>query len=155
MKRMLALLLMFTFAVSCTTQRSASKGDEAVQHRNWDAAVYHYLQALAEDPDNVEYKLNLTFARQKSSARHFQRGTMLRELGRLKAARDELQMAVQLDPTNQFAEQLLQRATFGANSEARLELAAVAIEPEHALDPVRLYEAQGALLAVQHVAKGV
>ncbi|TFG39587.1 MAG: type II secretion system protein GspD, partial [Candidatus Aminicenantes bacterium] len=59
--------------------------------------------------DNMEYKLNLTFARQKASARHFQRGTMLRELGRLKAASDELQMAVQLDPTNQFADQMLGR----------------------------------------------
>ncbi len=106
----LALCALVSFAGGCSSaQQTASDGEEAFEAENWDAAVYFYLQALADEPDNTEYKLNLTFARQKASARHFQRGTMLRELGRLKAARDELQMAVQLDPTNQFAAQLLGR----------------------------------------------
>jgi len=106
----LALCALVTFAGGCSSaQQTASDGDKAFEAENWDAAVYFYLQALADEPDNTEYKLNLTFARQKASARHFQRGTMLRELGRLKAARDELEMAVQLDPTNQFAEQLMGR----------------------------------------------
>jgi general secretion pathway protein D len=106
----LVLSALLAFAGGCSSaQQTASDGDKAFESENWDAAVYYYLQALADEPDNTEYKLNLTFARQKASARHFQRGTMLRELGRLKAARDELQMAVQLDPTNQFAEQLLGR----------------------------------------------
>ncbi len=106
----LVLFALAVFAGGCSSaQQTASDGDKAFAAENWDAAVYFYLQALADEPDNTEYKLNLTFARQKASARHFQRGTMLRELGRLKAAGDELQMAVQLDPTNQFAEQLLGR----------------------------------------------
>ncbi len=106
----LALCALVTFAGGCSSaQQTASDGEKAFEAENWDAAVYFYLQALAVEPDNTEYKLNLTFARQKASARHFQRGTMLRELGRLKAARDELQMAAQLDPTNQFAAQLLRR----------------------------------------------
>jgi len=108
----LGLLVLVAFAGGCSSaKQTAGDGEDAFAKGDWDAAVYFYLQALAEDPDNTEYKLNLTFARQKSSARHFQRGTMLRELGRLKASRDELQMAVQLDPTNQFAEQLLQRVS--------------------------------------------
>ena len=106
----LVLSVLVTFAGGCSsTQQTASDGEKAFESENWDAAVYFYLQALADDPDNMEYKLKLTFARQRASARHFQRGTMLRELGRLKAARDELEMADQLDPTNQFAEQLLSR----------------------------------------------
>ena len=106
----LGVFVLAALAGGCSSaQQTASEGEEAFEKENWDAAVYFYLQALAEDPDNMEYKLNLTFARQKASARHFQRGTMLRELGRLKAASDELQMAVQLDPTNQFADQLLGR----------------------------------------------
>ena len=108
----LGVVVLVAFAGGCSSaKQTAGDGEDAFAKEDWDAAVYFYLQALAEDPDNVEYKLNLTFARQKSSARHFQRGTMLRELGRLKAARDELQMAVQLDPTNQFAKQLLQRVS--------------------------------------------
>ncbi len=108
----LGLVVLLAFAGGCSSaKQTADEGDDAFAKENWDAAVYYYLQALAEEPDNVQYKLNLTFARQKASAKHFQRGTMLRELGRLKAARDELQMAVQLDPTNQFAEQLLGRVS--------------------------------------------
>ncbi len=106
----LVLGVLVTFAGGCSSaQQTANDGEEAFESENWDAAVYFYLQALADEPDNTEYKLKLTFSRQKASARHFQRGTMLRQLGRLKAARDELQMAVQLDPTNQFAEQLVGR----------------------------------------------
>ena len=108
----LSLVVVVSLAGGCSSaKQTASDGEDAFEKGNWDAAVYYYLQALAEEPDNIEYKLNLTFARQKASAEHFQRGTMLRELGRLKAAHDELQMAVQLDRTNQFAEQLLQRVT--------------------------------------------
>jgi general secretion pathway protein D len=106
----LGVFVLVAFAGGCSTvKQTANEGDEAFKKENWDAAVYFYLQALAEEPDNMEYKLNLTFARQRASALHFQRGAMLRQLGRLKAARDELQMAVQLDPTNQFAEQVLER----------------------------------------------
>jgi general secretion pathway protein D len=96
-------------AVGCSTaKQTADEGQDAFKHQNWDAAVYHYLQALAEDPENVEYKMQLAFARQKAAQKHFDNGMMLRKLGRLLAARNELQMAVQLDPSNQYAEQVLE-----------------------------------------------
>jgi general secretion pathway protein D len=95
--------------VGCSTaKRTATEGDDAFKHQNWDAAVYHYLQALAEDPENVEYKMQLAFARQKAAQKHFDNGVMLHKLGRLLAARNELQMAVQLDPANQYAAQILE-----------------------------------------------
>jgi general secretion pathway protein D len=95
--------------VGCTTaKQTADAGAEAFSHQNWDAAVYHYLQALTEDPGNIEYKMQLEFARQKASQKHFQNGETMRKLGRLLAARNELQMATQLDPSNQYAEQLLE-----------------------------------------------
>ena len=51
---MLALMM---GAVGCSTaNQTADEGENAFKHQNWDAAVYHYLQALAEDPENVEYK---------------------------------------------------------------------------------------------------
>ncbi len=102
-----ALLMMGV--VGCTTaKKTANEGDDAFTHKNWDAAVYHYLQALAEDPENVEYMMQLTFARQRAAQKHFQNGLALRKLGRLLPARNELQMAVQLDPTHQYAEQVLE-----------------------------------------------
>jgi general secretion pathway protein D len=95
--------------VGCSTaKRTETEGDDAFKRLNWDAAVYHYLQALAEDPENVEYKMQLAFARQKAAQKHFDNGVMLHKLGRLLAARNELQMAVQLDPANQYAAQILE-----------------------------------------------
>jgi general secretion pathway protein D len=100
--------LVIGMAGCSTAKKTASEGEDAFKHQNWDAAVYHYLQALAEDPDNVDYRLQLAFARQKAAQKHFQNGVTMRKLGRLLAARNELQMAVQLDPTNQYAEQVLE-----------------------------------------------
>jgi len=107
----LAVVFAVTLSLGLTGCSTATKtgheGDDAFQNQNWDAAVYHYLQALAEEPDNVEFKMQLAFARQKAAQKHFQNGLAMRKLGRLLAARNELQMAVQLDPSNQYAEQLL------------------------------------------------
>ena len=61
-----ASALLLAGLVGCTTaKQTADAGEDAFEHQNWDAAVYHYLQALAEDPGNVEYKMQLEFARQK------------------------------------------------------------------------------------------
>ena len=98
-----------TLSLGCSTAtQTANEGEDAFRTQNWDAAVYHYLQALAEEPDNVEYKMQLAFARQRAAQKHFDNGIAMRKLGRLVAARNELQMATQLDPANQYAEQVLE-----------------------------------------------
>jgi len=93
----------------CATQRAAREGKRAVEHQNWDGAVYYYLEALAKDPTNIHYKMALIKARQKAAQQHFKRGVALRRVGQLLAAKNELQMAVQLDPTQQFAAQVLDK----------------------------------------------
>ena len=99
--------LLVSALVGCASQRTGSKGKDAAREHNWDAAVYYYLEALAREPDNVEFRMALTRARQKAAQEHLARGMALREMKRLAAARDELRMTVQLDPSNQFAEQVL------------------------------------------------
>jgi len=99
-----ALLL----ATSCsTTSRVAQQGEEASKRQNWDGAVYYYLEALANDPGNPHYRMELLRARQKAAQEHFKRGEALKDMGQLLAAKKELQMAVQLDPTHEFAAQEL------------------------------------------------
>jgi general secretion pathway protein D len=102
------VVLLLAAAVGCATSRSRREGEEAARHQNWDAAVYHYLELVAKEPDNPEYRLGLTRARQKAAQEHFQRGMALRQMGQLSVARNELQMAIQLDPTHQYAEQVLE-----------------------------------------------
>ena len=53
-----AVAVLAVTAAGCSTAaRTAGDGEDAFAKEDWDAAVYHYLQALAEDPDNDEYKL--------------------------------------------------------------------------------------------------
>ncbi|NOZ77856.1 MAG: hypothetical protein GXP48_01500 [Acidobacteria bacterium] len=97
------------FMGGCATQRAAHQGKEAVERQNWDGAVYYYLEALAADPTNIHYKIALIRARQRAAEQHFKRGMALKKLGRMMSARNELQMAVQLDPTHQYAAQELEK----------------------------------------------
>lgn len=103
-----AIGLILAGAAGCSTSRTEKQSKEAVNHQNWDAAVYHFLELLAKEPDNVEYMIGLKRARQKAGQDHFQRGLALRNIGQLAAARAELEMSVQLDPTHQYAEQVLE-----------------------------------------------
>ncbi len=95
-------------AVGCATQQADHDSKQAVKQENWDAAVYNYLELVAKHPDNVEYRIGLRRARQNAAHVHFQRGMALREIGRVVEAYNEMEMAVQLDPTHQFAEQVLE-----------------------------------------------
>lgn len=106
----IGLAIVLVGLVGCSTAKeTAHDGAKAVDQQNWDAAVYHYLEAVTEEPGNIEYRMQLTRARQKASQAHLRKGIMLREMGRLHDARNELQMAAQLDPVNQFAEQALEK----------------------------------------------
>ncbi len=107
--RWLAVIGLGLLISGCATQRVARQGEKAAKRGNWDGAVYYYLEALSSDPDNVEYKMELIRARQRAAQEHFKRGTTYRKLGKLIAARDEFKMAVELDPTHQFAEQELEQ----------------------------------------------
>ncbi|MGQ9835795.1 MAG: secretin N-terminal domain-containing protein [Thermoanaerobaculaceae bacterium] len=91
-------------ALSCTSYRFARQAEEAAKGQNWDAAVYYLLEALAEDPSNIKLKMDLQRARTRAAEEHFRRGLAFREAGELARARLELELAVQLDPTHQYAE---------------------------------------------------
>ncbi len=111
LKLFVMIVVVLTCAGCATQHQRVDKGKEAMEVGNWDAAVYYYLEALTIEPANITYKNALARARQKASQEHFSRGAKLQEINRLFEARDELYMAVQLDPTNQFAAQLLGKVT--------------------------------------------
>jgi len=107
--KFLLLLAAVTGAASCASYRYAKQASDAVQTENWDAAVYFYMEALARDPGNLKLKMHLQRARRRAAEEHFKRGMELAEAGALRPAAGELQMAVQLDPTHQYAEAELRK----------------------------------------------
>ncbi len=106
--RWLVVVALAAAAAGCASSRVAREASDAVEHRNYDAAVYYYLQAVAEEPDNVQYRLELIRARQRAAQEHFKLGTTFKKLGNLTSARQELLLASQLDPTHEFALQELE-----------------------------------------------
>ncbi len=98
------LLLALGLLASCATYRYGRQATDAVQAQNWDGAVYFYLEALARDPGSVHYKMALERARLKAGEEHFQRGMRFKQVGELQRAESEFELAVQFDPTHQYAQ---------------------------------------------------
>ncbi|HEX2162388.1 MAG TPA: secretin N-terminal domain-containing protein, partial [Thermoanaerobaculia bacterium] len=101
---LLVTLLLALVAAGCVAHRSFRQGEIAAQLGDWDDAVLHYMEAVAKEPDNLRYQSALLRARIKASQSHFEKGKEYRDAGVLERALVELQQAVQLDPTNQYAE---------------------------------------------------
>lgn len=117
---MAVLLAVALAGTACGTYSTTRRAEEAVRVENWDAAVYHYMEALAKKPEDLRLKMSLQRARQRAGEAHFRKGLAFREVGDLQRAVTELQLAVQLDPTHQYAEVEL--------GKARKELAILAQE---------------------------
>ena len=100
----LVLLLILGALPGCQTYRHSRQASEAVALQNWDAAVYHYLEATALDPTNPRLRMELQRARLRAGEEHFRLGMRFRGANELRRAEQEFTLAVQLDPTHQYAE---------------------------------------------------
>jgi len=104
LRRIVCLSLVVGLLGACATHRMMRRASDAVKAENWDAAVYYYLEALADNPGDLTLKMELQRARLKAGEQHFRQGMRFKEVGALQRARSELELAVQLDPTHQYAE---------------------------------------------------
>ena len=89
---------------ACTGYRNYRKAQLAEEQGDWDQAVLQYLSLLDRDPGNLTYRSGLLRAKFKASQYHFERAKEFHQAGALERAALEYQQAVQLDPTNQYAQ---------------------------------------------------
>ena len=103
----LAILLA---TIACTGSQAfrEARDEEALAH--WDLAVLKYSRAADLDPRNTQYRIALARARIKASQFHFEKGKLYRASGRPELSVVELEQAVVLDTTNQYAESELRKA---------------------------------------------
>jgi general secretion pathway protein D len=103
--RAVVLLLALAMTIgACTGFRNYRKAQLAEEQGDWDQAVLQYLSLLDRDPGNLTYKSGLLRAKFKASQSHFEKAKEFHLAGALERAMLEYQQAVQLDPTNQYAQ---------------------------------------------------
>jgi general secretion pathway protein D len=68
------------------------------------------MKAVDNDPGNISYQASLLRAKIKASQEHFEKGKEFEKAGVVERALVEYQQAVQLDPTNQYAQAQLEHA---------------------------------------------
>ena len=105
-----AVLVFAAFLAGCPKGNSdyeAGRKAEAIQ--DYDTALVHYEQALRTDPTNAEYKLREANARFAAGQFHVEQGEKALKQGDLQLALGEFQKARSIDPSNEAADQELQR----------------------------------------------
>src|SRR5687767_8946255 len=105
-----ALCLTLVVLTGCAGSRAFREAREQEMLEHWDRAVLKYARAAELDPENPRYRMALARAKIKASQFHFEKGKLYRASARPELALVELEQAVLLDPTNQYAEVELRKA---------------------------------------------
>src|SRR6188768_979728 len=103
MRQQLRLVLIAGLAamlVACAASRSFMRGEQAAQKGDWDQAVEHYRQAVQDDPDRAEYKIEYERATYAAAGVHADRARKAEQEGRLEEALREYRRASDLDSSN-------------------------------------------------------
>ena len=98
-----AVVVCITLA-GCSGFRASRQAQIASESGDWDNAVLYWSRAVEQDPTNIAYKGSLLRAKVRASQEHFEKAKKFHEAGVLERALVEFQQAVQLDPSNQYAQ---------------------------------------------------
>src|SRR5579871_6461576 len=99
----LTAALLLTGCPRASQENSAGSKAEAV--KDYDTALDEYNKALAQSPNNTEYKLKAARARFEAAQWHVDKGRGLREQGNLDMALAEFRKAQMIDPSSAVAAQ--------------------------------------------------
>ena len=105
--RTLLAILLIAAAGGCASRGPMRAGEQAERRSDFDRAVLEYTNAVRENPDNRTARLSLDRVRIRASQEHYLRGRRLAAAERHEDAAVELQLAVELNPTDAAAEAAL------------------------------------------------
>ena len=87
-------------AGGCAASAALSRGRDAEQRRQYDAAVAEYTQAVRHKPKDTEARLALDRAKLRAAMDHFERGRRHDAVGRYEQALVEYEAAAELNPSS-------------------------------------------------------
>ncbi|MEM7583807.1 MAG: hypothetical protein AAF560_10540 [Acidobacteriota bacterium] len=104
-----AVVALLLVVAGCSGHSVYRKARLAEARGDWDQAVLSYLEAVRDHPDNIAYRAALMRAKIQAAQEHFRAGKQFREAGVPERAMLEFRKAVELDPSNQYAETELRK----------------------------------------------
>ncbi len=111
-----ALVALLVFVAGCSGHSVYRKARLAEASGDWDQAVLSYLAAVRSHPENIAYRAALMRAKIQAAQEHFRTGKRFREAGVPERAMLEYRRAVELDPSNQYAESELRKVVEEINA---------------------------------------
>ncbi len=98
--RGIATMVVIGLIAGCATGRAYTRGQEAAQAGDWEAAVGFYRQALQDDPDRPDYKIALERAMLAAAGQYAERGRQFEAANQLEEAARAYRKALEFEPAN-------------------------------------------------------
>jgi general secretion pathway protein D len=130
-RRILIVIAAALLAGGCAASAALSRGREAEQRQEYDAAVAEYTRVVRLRPDDTNARLALERAKLRAALDHFQRGRRLDAVGRYDQALVEYEAAAELNPSSaEFDDAVREtrnrlRAKIAVSREGKTELQAL------------------------------
>lgn len=112
LRRLLAIIIIFSTCVLARAESPKSllnKGIKAEARQDYEAAYEFYKEAYEKNPDDLRYRVPFERTRFLAAASKVRRGQKLREQGKLQEALQQFVQAVDVDPSNDLAQQEVRR----------------------------------------------
>lgn len=149
--RSLTRSIIFLVLLSCGSMLAESpgsllkKGEKAEARQDYEAAYNYYKQAYDKRPDDLKYRVPFERTRFLAAATKVRQGERLRDQGNLIGALEQFAKAVEIDPSNDLAQQEVRRTQEMMKKQAAGQATQEAPPPPPPEDPLRemLDKAQG------------
>ena len=102
MKRIVPLILIILFTVSCFKPEGYDEAMNAFKMKRWDEAAKYFGKLVLDHPDNVEFKVKWEMAKNNASKYHIKKGKQYELKKEYDKAIAEYKIALMYDPTNQY-----------------------------------------------------
>src|SRR5262245_65370901 len=103
MRRIVLVTFVAALLSGCAAGRAFRHGQEAVRAGDWDAAVAYFTKAVQEDPDSLEYKIQLDRVKGEAARLHLSRGREFEEKDELEPALVEYRKVLALTSSDRIA----------------------------------------------------
>jgi len=122
------ILVLGSWLFGCAPELSLQRGQELSAAGRWEEAVQFYMEAIRQEPQNIEVRINLAMSMKQASQALYKEGQDLLSRNRLDEAAIVYQRSLSYDADNTAAQAGLARVAVQRQVEDRLAIAQARME---------------------------